>query len=174
MSEEAKAKKREEEKEEFKHIVRILDTDLDGKRGVVYSLCGIEGIGRRVAKVIVISTGIDPGMKMGNLTDDEIEHLKGAINTVEKRLPYWMLNRRKDLLSGEDKHIMGSDQVLQLRDDINLLRKIRSYRGIRHERGLKARGQRTKSTGRKGLVVGVIRKKQLAAAAKAGARERGR
>jgi len=174
MSEEAKAKKREEENEEFKHIVRILDTDLDGKRGVVYSLCGIKGIGRRVAKVIVISTGIDPGTKMGNLTDDEIEHLKGAINTVEKRLPYWMLNRRKDLLSGEDKHIMGSDQVLQLRDDINLLRKIRSYRGIRHERGLKARGQRTKSTGRKGLVVGVIRKKQLAAAAKAGARERGR
>jgi small subunit ribosomal protein S13 len=174
MSEEAKAEKREEEKEEFKHIVRILDTDLDGKRGVVYSLCGIKGIGRRVAKVIVTSTGVDPGTKMGNLTDDEIEHLKGAINTVEKRLPHWMLNRRKDILSGEDKHIMGSDQVLQLRDDVNLLRKIRSYRGIRHERGLKARGQRTKSTGRKGLVVGVIRKRQLAAAAKGGARERGR
>jgi small subunit ribosomal protein S13 len=174
MSEEAKAEKREEEKEEFRHIVRILDTDLDGKRGVVYSLCGIKGIGRRVAKVIVISAGIDSKVKMGDLTDDEIEHLKGAINTAEKRLPYWMLNRRKDLLSGEDKHIMGSDQMLQLREDINLLRKIRSYRGIRHERGLKARGQRTKSTGRKGLVVGVIRKKQLAAAAKGGARERGR
>ncbi|MHC1623107.1 MAG: 30S ribosomal protein S13 [Candidatus Methanospirareceae archaeon] len=164
----------ETEKEEFRHIVRILDTDLDGKRSVVHSLCGIKGIGRRVAKVIVISAGIDPKVKMGDLTDDEIEHLKGAINTAEKRLPYWMLNRRKDLLSGEDKHIMGSDQMLQLREDINLLRKIRSYRGIRHERGLKVRGQRTKSTGRKGLVVGVIRKKQLAAAAKGGARERGR
>jgi small subunit ribosomal protein S13 len=162
------------EEEEFKHIVRILDTDLDGKKSVVYSLCGVKGIGRRVAKVIVTSTGVDPGTKMGNLTDDEIEHLKGAINTVEKRLPHWMLNRRKDILSGEDKHIMGSDQVLQLRDDVNLLRKIRSYRGIRHERGLKARGQRTKSTGRKGLVVGVIRKRQLAAAAKGGARERGK
>ena len=160
MSEEAEKR---EEKEEFKHIVRILDTDLDGKRRVVYSLCGIKGIGRRVAKGIVISAGIDPSLKMGNLSDDEIEQLKNAINTVEKRLPWWMLNRRKDILSGEDKHIMGADHVLQLREDINLLRKIRSYRGIRHERGLKARGQRTKSTGRRGLVVGVIRKKQLAA-----------
>lgn len=159
----AKEEGEEVEKEEFKHIVRILDTDLDGKRSVVHSLCGVKGIGRRVAKIIVISTGIDPGVKMGNLSDDEIEQLKTAINGIDKRLPQWMLNRRKDLLSGTDKHIMGTDQVLQLREDINLLRKIRSYRGIRHERGLKVRGQRTKSTGRRGLVVGVIRKKQLAA-----------
>jgi small subunit ribosomal protein S13 len=161
MSEEAE--EQEEKKGEFKHIVRILDTDLDGKRSVVHALCGIKGIGWRVAKVIAISAGIDPGVKMGTLSDDEIEQLKTAINGVDKRLPQWMLNRRKDLLSGTDKHIMGTDQVLQLREDINLLRKIRSYRGIRHERGLKVRGQRTKSTGRKGLVVGVIRKKQLAA-----------
>ena len=168
MSEEAEKRGEEEKKEEeeFKHIVRILDTDLDGKRSVLHSLCGIKGVGRRVAKVIVISTGIDPGVRMGDLSDDEIELLKGAINTVEKRLPGWMLNRRKDLLSGSDKHLMGADHMLQLREDINLLRKIRSYRGIRHERGLKVRGQRTKSTGRRGLVVGVIRKKQLAATTK--------
>jgi small subunit ribosomal protein S13 len=176
MTEEAgkreEAKEEGKEEEDFKHIVRILDADLDGKRSVVHSLCGIKGIGRRVAKFIVISAGIDPGVKMGNLSDEEIEQLKTAISGVDKRLPQWMLNRRKDLLSGTDKHIMGADHVLQLREDINLLRKIRSYRGIRHERGLKVRGQRTKSTGRRGLVVGVIRKKQLAA--KGGARERGR
>ncbi|MHC1611342.1 MAG: 30S ribosomal protein S13 [Candidatus Methanospirareceae archaeon] len=164
------AKKRGEEKEEFKHIVRILDTDLDGRRNVVHSLCGIKGIGRRVAKAIVTSAGIDPGMKMGNLSEDEIERLKSAISSAEKRLPYWMLNRRKDLLTGSDKHLMGADHILQLREDINLLRKIRAYRGIRHERGLKVRGQRTKSTGRRGMVVGVIRKK--AGAAKGGAREK--
>ena len=159
MSEEA-----EKREEEFRHIVRILDADLDGKRSVAYSLCGIPGVGRRVAKTIVISTGIDPRAKMGELSDSEIERLKSAVNSVEKRLPWWMLNRRKDLISGEDKHIMGSDLVLKLRDDINLLRKIRSYRGIRHERGLRVRGQRTKSTGRRGMVVGVMRKKILAAA----------
>ena len=170
MSEEAEEK--EERKKEFKHIVRILDTDLEGKKSIVYALCGIKGIGRRVANVIAISSGLDPRLKMGELSDDEIERLKSAINSVEKRLPWWMLNRRKDLISGEDRHIMGSDLLLNLREDINLLRKIRSYRGIRHERGLKVRGQRTKSTGRKGAVVGVLRKKQLAAAAaKAGVKK---
>jgi len=147
---------------EFRHIVRILDTDLDGKLRVPYSLCGIKGIGRRVARAIVTSAGINADKRMGELSDEEIERLKAAISTADKRLPTWMLNRRRDLISGEDKHLMGSDLILKLRDDLNLLRKIRSYRGIRHERGLKVRGQRTKSTGRKGMVVGVIRKKTLA------------
>ncbi|MBN1455663.1 MAG: 30S ribosomal protein S13 [Methanomicrobia archaeon] len=157
-----KVKESEAEKADFKHIVRILDTDLDGNRTVVHALCGIKGVGRRVARVLVASTSVDPNQRMGNLSDDDIEQLKSAIIGVEKRLPQWMLNRRKDILTGDDKHIMGADQVLQLREDVNLLRKIRSYRGIRHERGLKARGQRTRSTGRRGLVVGVIRKKMLA------------
>ncbi len=165
MSEEAEKRREEEERKRgFKHIVRILDTDLEGKRSIAYSLCGVKGIGRRVANVVALSSGLDPRVKMGELSDDEIERLQSAISSAEKRLPEWMLNRRKDLMSGEDRHVMGSDLLLNLREDINLLRKIRSYRGIRHERGLKVRGQRTKSTGRKGAVVGVIRKKQLAAA----------
>ena len=151
----------EGEKEEFRHIVRILDTDLDGNRRVEYSLCGVRGIGRRVARTIVVSSGVDQNARMGDLSDDEVERLRGAIKSAEKRLPGWMLNRKKDLISGDDKHIMGPDLLLKLRDDINLLRKIRSYRGIRHERGLRVRGQRTKSTGRRGLVVGVTRKKIL-------------
>jgi len=171
MSEEGKKREEGRGEEEFKHIVRILDTDLDGKKSVVYSLCGIKGIGRRVAKTIAVSSGIDPSAKMGELSDGEIERLKTAINSVEKRLPEWMLNRKKDLITGENMHIMGPDLLLKLREDINLLRKIRSYRGIRHERGLRLRGQRTKSTGRKGLVVGVTRKKLLAAKAKTGRRE---
>jgi len=158
-----KVKESEAENADFRHIVRILDADLGGNRNVVHALCGIKGIGPRVARVLVTSTSVDPNQKMGNLSDDDIEQLKSAITSVEKRLPQWMLNRRKDILTGDDKHIMGADQVLQLREDVNLLRKIRSYRGIRHERGLKARGQRTRSTGRRGLVVGVIRRKQLAA-----------
>ncbi len=66
------------------------------------------------------------------------------------------------MITGNDLHIMGTDMELKFREDINLLRKIRSYRGIRHERGLRVRGQRTKSTGRRGMVVGVVRKKILA------------
>ncbi|GAG60554.1 unnamed protein product, partial [marine sediment metagenome] len=43
--------------------------------------------------------------------------------------------------------------------DIERMRRLRSWKGYRHGFGLKVRGQRTRSTGRKGLVVGVIRKK---------------
>lgn len=149
-----------EKEKEFKYVVRILDTDLDGKDSVMQSLCGIKGLGRRVAKAIAFFAGINPDATMGELSDNEIERLKGVIKNIEKRLPEWMLNRRKDLITGENKHIVGSDLLLKQEEDINLMRKIRSYKGIRHERGLKVRGQRTSSTGRKGVAVGVSRKKE--------------
>ncbi|MHC1579247.1 MAG: 30S ribosomal protein S13, partial [Candidatus Alkanophagales archaeon] len=116
--------------------------------------------GRRVARAIAISAGIDPDATLGKLSDEEIERLKNALESIEKRLPSWMLNRRKDLHTGEDRHVLGSELLMTVREDINLLKKIRCYRGIRHELGLKVRGQRTRSTGRKGPAVGFQRKKK--------------
>jgi hypothetical protein len=69
-----------------------------------------------------------------------------------------MLNRRKDYETGKDLHIVGTDVTVSMRSDIGRERRIRSRRGIRHELGLPVRGQRTRTTGRKGLVVGVKRK----------------
>ncbi|MCW3135735.1 MAG: 30S ribosomal protein S13 [Canidatus Methanoxibalbensis ujae] len=155
-----------EDREEFRYIVRLMDTDLDGYRTVEHALCGIKGVGRRIARAATILARIDPDERMGNLSDDAIERLKMALQSLEKRLPKWMLNRRKDLFTGDDLHILGADLPLKIREDINFMRKIRCYRGIRHERGLKVRGQRTRSTGRKGPVVGVIRRKQRASGGK--------
>lgn len=146
---------------EMKHIVRILNTDLDGKKSVQHALCGIKGINRRIAFAIAKSVEVDPMATMGYLSDEDIEKLRKGVENIEKYVPKWMLNRRKDLSTGEDKHIAGADLLLVHREDINLLKKIRCYRGIRHERGLKVRGQRTRSTGRKGTVVGVTKKKHL-------------
>jgi small subunit ribosomal protein S13 len=95
---------------------------------------------------------------MGYLEDEQIETLNKTVDDIESILPVWMLNRRKDYLSGEDKHIVATDVLLIKREDLNSMKKTRSYKGIRHERGHKVRGQRTKSTGRRGLVVGVTRK----------------
>jgi len=47
-----------------------------------------------------------------------------------------------------------------LREDLERLKKVRAHRGIRHHCGLRVRGQRTKSTGRRGATVGVIKKKK--------------
>ncbi|KAF5423309.1 MAG: 30S ribosomal protein S13 [ANME-2 cluster archaeon HR1] len=150
--------KEKTEQEEIKHIVRVANTDLEGKKSVQYSLTGIKGINRRSARIISDISGVDPAATMGYLEDEQIETLNKTVDDIESILPVWMLNRRKDYLSGEDKHIVATDVLLIKREDLNSMKKTRSYKGIRHERGHKVRGQRTKSTGRRGLVVGVKRK----------------
>ncbi|MFQ6118881.1 MAG: 30S ribosomal protein S13 [Methanosarcinales archaeon] len=149
---------KEEVKEDLKHIVRIANTDLDGHKSVHYALTGIKGVGIRAARIIADCAGIDPNTTIGYLPNADIDKLKEIVESIDSNLPYWMLNRQKDLLTGENKHIIGTDLLLTLREDINIMKKIRCYKGIRHERGHKVRGQRTRSTGRKGAVVGVSRK----------------
>ncbi len=151
-------KKDTSEQDEIKHIVRIANTDLEGKKSVQYSLTGIKGINRRIARIISDRSNVDPTATIGYLDDEKIDSLKKTIEEIVSVLPTWMLNRRKDLLTGDDKHILATDILLTKREDLNTLKKTRSYRGVRHERGHKVRGQRTRSTGRKGLTVGVKRK----------------
>jgi small subunit ribosomal protein S13 len=141
-----------EENEELKHIVRILNTDLNGHQPVQMALTGIKGMGRRNARLLTETIGM--------LSDEAISRLRDIVESAQDHLPVWMKNRRKDLLTGEDKHVMGTDLMLTQREEMDIIRKTRSYRGIRHERGLRVRGQRTRSTGRRGATVGVSRKKK--------------
>lgn len=150
----------EDTNDEFKYIVRIADSNIDGNFKVDYGLSHIKGIGIRVAARMARVAQIPTSKKIGDLSDEEIETLAGLIEEIPDRVPPWMLNRRKDYESGEDLHIYSTELNLQQRDDLNRLKKIRCYRGIRHERGKKVRGQRTRSNGRTGLAVGVVRKKR--------------
>jgi small subunit ribosomal protein S13 len=149
-----------EENEELKHIVRILNTDLNGHQPVQMALTGIKGMGRRNARLLTQKAEIEPTETLGMLSDEAISRLRDIVESAQDHLPIWMKNRRRDLLTGEDKHIMGTDLMLTQREEMDILRKTRSYRGIRHERGLRVRGQRTRSTGRRGATVGVSRKKK--------------
>ena len=89
-----------------------------------------------------------------------MEKLRAAVEGYAQKVPGWMVNRPKDVYTGEARHLLGTEVSTTLDEDINIMRKIRSYRGIRHETGQKVRGQRTKSTGRTGATVGVKRKKE--------------
>ncbi len=151
------APKPKEGEPEIRHIVRIADTDLDGKRSVSYALTGIKGISRRIAKILSVNAGLDPYSTLGYLKDAEIEKLQSSIDSITMVIPTWMANKQNDITSGEDRHLIGTDVLLGLNEDLNLMKKMRSYKGIRHERGLRVRGQRTRSTGRKGRTVGVTR-----------------
>lgn len=152
---------------DFRYLVRIVNTDLDGKKPFATALTYVPGVSHRLANVIAKETGIDPKQRIGKLTDAQLEQVAEAIEGVQDIVPVWMLNRRKDIESGEDRHMVGSEIQIMLREDLNRLKKIRSWRGHRHERKLPTRGQRTKNNGRFGGAVGVQRKDATGAAPEA-------
>ncbi|MFQ6063876.1 MAG: 30S ribosomal protein S13 [Candidatus Bathyarchaeia archaeon] len=147
---------------EFQHIIRIADTDLDGTLKVDYALTKIKGVGIRLAKVIAEKAGVDAENRLGFLSDAEVKRIEDVIQDPSKhQVPHWLLNRSKDRETGKDLHLVGSDLVLQTKTDIDQMRKVKSWKGIRHAYGLKVRGQRTRTTGRKGKAVGVKKKREL-------------
>ncbi len=145
--------------DDFKYIVRIANTDMDGKYTVMAALDKIKGVGMRTGAIIADHAGVSRGLKIGTCTDEQVEALARSVEQIQTLIPTWMLNRQKDVETGEDIHFLGNDLDLKFRDDLNRLKKIRSYRGIRHETKQKVRGQRSKSNGRTGLTLGVTKKK---------------
>jgi small subunit ribosomal protein S13 len=152
-------KKKDEKDTDFNYIVRIANTDIDGEKKVTFGLTQIKGLGRRMATLVADAAGIDRETKCGNLTDSQLEKINEVLGNLGKKAPAWMLNHRKDFDTGEDIHLISTEVELRLRDEINLLKMIRSYRGIRHESGLSVRGQRTRANNRKGLALGVSKKR---------------
>jgi small subunit ribosomal protein S13 len=153
----APAQKRDEN---FRYIVRLVNTDVDGNKDVVIGLAAVKGVGLRTAEVIARMAGVPRNVKMGDLPEEKTDELEKLIVEYSEKAPHWMVNRQSDWSSGADLHIVGVDVELYKRDDINMMKMIRCYRGIRHEQGQKVRGQRTRANGRTGMTMGVIRKKE--------------
>ncbi len=152
---------------DFRYLVRIHNTDLDGKKPLATALTYVPGVSHRMAAIVARETGIDAKQRIGKLSDEQITQVTEAISELGEIVPTWMLNRRKDIETGEDGHLVGTEITIMLREDLNRLKKIRSWRGHRHERKLPTRGQRTKANGRFGSAVGVQRKDVAGAAAPA-------
>lgn len=135
---------------EFQHILRILNTNVEGKRNVVFGLTKIKGLGRRFADLICKKAEIDVNKRAGELTADEIEKLVAIIqNPRQFKIPLWFLNRQKDFKTGKYTQVFAQNVDAKLRDDIERLKKIRAHRGLRHWWGIRVRGQHTCSTGRR-------------------------
>jgi small subunit ribosomal protein S13 len=148
---------------DFKHLVRIANTDVDGKKQIVQALLKIKGIGFMYSNAICTVASIDKRAKAGYLTDEQVNKLTEVIlNPTSNSIPSWMFNRRKDVETGEDKHLITADLDFTKGNDIKMMKKIRSYKGVRHSFGLPVRGQRTKANFRKNkgkVSLGVQRKK---------------
>lgn len=165
--EEKKLKLKVEKPKELKVVVRVAGTDLDGEKPLIHSITKIKGISYSMAKAICNASGFDPKIKLGALSEKDIEKLEEVIKDPAKfGVPTYLFNRRKDLESGKDLHLVGTDLDIAKKFDIQRLINLKTYKGIRHMYGLPVRGQRTRSSFRKGRTVGVMRKAAKQAAAK--------
>ncbi len=152
---------------EFRYLVRLKGKDLDGRKKAVAALADLKGVGYNFAQAVVSGAGIDPKMRFGQLSDSQIKDIERVLaDTSSLNIPQWAFNRKRDPETGETKQLIGTDLDLALKSDVERERNIQSWRGVRHSLGLKVRGQRTRTTGRKGKTVGV-RKAALQAAAAA-------
>lgn len=149
----------------FRYIVRFAGSDLDGRRQVSLALTGVRGIGLRMAAVACRMANVSQTEMIGNLPEATVEGIEAVVQSLPQQLPSWMLNHPADMSTGEVHHWISGDLDTSRRDDVNRMKMIRSYRGVRHERGQKVRGQRTRSNGRTGMAAGVLKKAAKEAAA---------
>ncbi|CAI5473930.1 unnamed protein product [Closterium sp. Yama58-4] len=146
--------------EGFQHILRVLNTNVDGRTKIMYALTSIRGIGRRFANIVCKKADVDLNKRAGELSAAELENLMVIVgNPRQFKIPDWFLNRQKDYKDGRYSQVVSNGLDMKMRDDLERLKKIRNHRGLRHYWGLRVRGQHTKTTGRRGRTVGVSKKR---------------
>ncbi len=157
---------------EYRHLVRMAGKDLEGSKKLVVALSDLRGVGDNFARSIVANIGLDPRVRLGTLSEEQIHNIEKVLqDTSKSNLPDWYYNRRKDPETGETRQLLGTDLDIALKGDVEREKNVQSWKGIRHGLGLKVRGQRTRTTGRKGRTVGVRRATLQAAAKEAAAKE---
>ncbi|KAA1135761.1 hypothetical protein PGTUg99_021134 [Puccinia graminis f. sp. tritici] len=146
--------------QQFQHILRLLNTNVDGRIKIMFALTQIRGVGRRLANVACKKADVDLNKRAGELNPDELERIVTIIqNPAQFKIPAWFLNRQRDIVDGKSYQVLSNGLDSKLREDLERLKKIRAHRGLRHYWGLRVRGQHTKTTGRRGKTVGVSKKK---------------
>ncbi len=142
----AMPKKVHEEKYE-ERMVRLMSEDIEGAMKVYPALTKINGVSWSLANAVCNVLKIDKNRRIGSLTEEEIKMVSDFIRNP--KIPDFLLNRNRDFETGKNLHLTGTGLELQTEFDIKRLKKIKSYKGVRHAAGLPVRGQRTKSHFRK-------------------------
>ncbi|MCR4285179.1 MAG: 30S ribosomal protein S13 [archaeon] len=140
-------KKRKMPEKEDVNLIRILGRDIRGDKNLLPGLTQIKGISWAFANAVCKILMLDKNKKIQDVSKEEIEKIESFVKTP--LVPSFIMNRQKDFEDGEDKHLSGEDLKLRKEFDIKRLKKIRSYKGVRHAAGLPVRGQRTKNNFRK-------------------------
>ncbi|KAH8020767.1 hypothetical protein HPB51_003424 [Rhipicephalus microplus] len=119
--------------DKFQHILRVLNTNIDGRRKVMFALTAIKGVGRRFSNMVCKKADVDLNKRAGELTDEEVEKLITIMsNPRQYKIPDWFLNRQKDIKDGKYSQVTSNALENKLREDLERLKKIRAHRGLRH------------------------------------------
>ena len=145
--------------DDFAYILRMADSDVDGLKPIAIGLTSIKGVGMRTSQQICRLAGINGKSLGGHLSEEDQDSLRSAIDDYATTVPWWLVNRQRDLGTNEDAHIVAMEVKMTRDDDISRMAGIKAYRGMRHRSGHKVRGQRLRSNGRTGSTLGVEKKK---------------
>jgi small subunit ribosomal protein S13 len=159
-----------DQQREFKHLVRIMNTDVRGEKHVLYALTRIRGVNVMFANAVLKRANIPVTLKAGYLSEKDVSTIESLIQKpLSSGIPSWLLNRRRDVDTGQDLHLFMSNLEFTHEMDLKRLKKTKSYKGLRHQWGQPVRGQRTKSNTRKNKGKGSlgVQRKKLAAPAQA-------
>ena len=139
-------------------LVRILGYDIPGSRNLYSGLTRIKGVSWSISNALCNELEMKKTQKIHELSKEDIKKIEEALSSL--KIPGFIKNRRADLDTGEDQHLFGIDLDMRKEFDIKRLKKIKSYKGVRHSLKLPVRGQRTRSNFRKvGIAVGVKKPK---------------
>jgi len=146
--------------EEIQHIIRLYNTNIDGTKKTAYALTAIRGIGKRFGKAVVSRAGVSLNKRAGELSPEEINKIQDVINDpLAFNIPSYFLNHQKDSVDGQDSQLVGIKLDGDLRMRIERGKKAKRIRFLRLAAGLRVRGQKTKSNGRKSNSLGIPKKK---------------
>ena len=96
--------------EEYRHIVRVSGSDIDGQENLLQGLTRVRGVGLRISRAIITKLGMDSSQRLGYLTDAQIKKIEKIIkDPVASNFPDWYVNRPRDRMSGRMLHLTGAD-----------------------------------------------------------------
>jgi small subunit ribosomal protein S13 len=151
---EEEKKKHNKKEQDDVVLVRILGKDIRGDAKIGSALTRISGISWTLANAICKILKLDRAKRVQDIEKEEMDKIEGFIK--DPTVPSFLKNRQHDFEDGEDKHIVGADLKLRKEFDIKRMKKIKSYKGIRHTANLPVRGQRTKANFRKNRKASVV------------------
>jgi small subunit ribosomal protein S13 len=138
-------------------LVRIAGYDIPGSKKLLPGLTRIKGVKWVISNATCKILKLSPTKKVAELTKDEISKIEAFLKNPT--IQDYLKNRQNDIETGKTNHFIGSDLDMKKDFDIRRLKKIRSYKGVRHTAHLPVRGQRTRAHFRKkGQAVSVTKK----------------